>query len=51
MPSVPNCLSEFLLMYIKTSVRNVCQPNYYCIQHCYFVNSTQISDAIKILRF
>ena len=51
--SVPNehtCLSE-LLMRINTSVRNVCQHNYFCIQHCHFVNSTPISDVIKRLRF
>ena len=50
MPSEPTCLSE-LQMRIKTSVCNVCQHNYFCIQHCHFVNSTQISDVIKILRF
>ena len=49
-PSAPTCLSE-LLMRIKTSVRNVCQLKYFCIQHCHFVNSTQISDVIKRLRF
>ena len=49
-PSEPTCLSE-LLMRIDTSVRNVCQHNYFCIQHCHFVNSTQISDFIKRLRF
>ena len=49
-PSEPTCLSE-LLMRIDTSVRNVCQHNYFCIQHCHFVNSTQISDVIKRLRF
>ena len=38
-------------MRIKTSVRNVCQHNYFCIQHCHFVNSTQISDVIKRLLF
>ena len=27
------------------------QHNYLCIQHCHFVNSTQISDVIKRLRF
>ena len=51
--SVPNehtCLSE-LLMRINTSVRNVCQHNYFCIQHCHFVNITPISDVIKRLRF
>ena len=45
-PSEPTCLSE-LLMHINTFVRNVYQPNYFCIQHCHFVNSTQISDVIK----
>ena len=50
MPSEPTCLSE-LLMRINTSVRNVCQHKYFCIQHCHFVNSTQISDVIKRLRF
>ena len=35
-------------MRIKTSLRDVCQHNYYCIQHCRFVNSTKISDVIKI---
>ena len=49
-PSEPTCLSE-LLMRIYTSVRNVCQYNYFCIQHCHFVNSTRISDVIKRLRF
>ena len=49
-PSEPTCLSE-LLMRIKTSVHNICQHNYYCIQQCYFVNSTQIYDVIKRLRF
>ena len=49
-PGEPTCLSE-LLMRIDTSVRNVCQHNYFCIQHCHFVNSTQISDVIKRLRF
>ena len=49
-PSEPTCLSE-LLMRIKASVRNVCQHNYFCIQHCHFVNSTTISDFIKRLRF
>ena len=49
-PSEPTCLSE-LLMRIDTSVRNVCQHNYFCIQHCHFVNSTHISDVIKRLRF
>ena len=49
-PSEPTCLSE-LLMRIDTSVLNVCQHNYFCIQHCHFVNSTQISDVIKRLRF
>ena len=48
-PSEPTCLSE-LLMRIKTSVRNTCQHNYFGIQHCHFVNSTQISDVIQILR-
>ena len=38
-------------MCIDTSVRNVCQHNDFCIQHCHFVNSTQISDVIKRLRF
>ena len=50
MPSEPTYLSE-LLMHVKTSVRNISQHNYYCIQHCHFVNSTQISDVIKRLRF
>ena len=45
-PSEPTCLSE-LLMRINTSVRNVCQHDYFCIQHCYFVNGTQISDVFK----
>ena len=27
------------------------QNNYFWIQHCHFVNSTQISDVIKRLRF
>ena len=49
-PSEPTYLSE-LLMRVKTSVRNICQHNYYCIQHCHFVNSIQISDVIKRLRF
>ena len=49
-PSEPTCLSE-LLMCIDTSERNVCQHNYFCIQHCHFVNNTQISDVIKRLRF
>ena len=49
-PSEPTCLSE-LVMRIDTTVRNVCQHNYFCIQHCHFVNSTQISDVIKRLRF
>ena len=49
-PSEPTYLSE-LLMRVKTSVRNICQHNYYCIQHCHFLNSTQISDDIKRLRF
>ena len=31
--------------------RNVCQHNYYCIQHFHFLNSTHISDVIKRLRF
>ena len=48
-PSEPTCLSE-LLMRINTSVRNVFQHNYLCIQHCHFVN-TQICDVIKRLRF
>ena len=38
-------------MCVKTLVRNICQHNYYCIQHCYFVNSSQIPDVIKRLRF
>ena len=46
MPSEPNGLSE-LLMHIKTSVRNVSQHHYFCIQHCHFVNSTRISDDLK----
>ena len=37
-------------MRVKSSVRNICQHNYYCKQHCHFVNSTQISDVIKRLR-
>ena len=45
-PSELTCLSE-LLMRIKTSVRNVCQHNYFCIRHCHFVNSTQMSDVVK----
>ena len=49
-PSEPTCLSE-LLRRINTSVRNVFQHNYFCIQHCHFVNSTQMSDVIKRLRF
>ena len=49
MPCEPTCLSE-LLVRVKTSVRNICQHNYYCMQHCHFVNSTQISDVIKRLR-
>ena len=48
-PSEPTCLSE-LLMRIKTYVSNACQHNYFRIQHCHFVNSTQISDVIKRLR-
>ena len=50
MPSEPTYLSE-LQMRVKTSVPNICQHNYYCMQHCHFVNSTQISDCIKRLRF
>ena len=38
-------------MRVKTSVRNICQHNYYCMQHCHFVNCTQISYVIKRLRF
>ena len=49
-PSEPTCLSV-LLMHIDTSVRYVCQHNYFYIQHCHFVNSTQISDVIKRLSF
>ena len=49
-PSEPTCLSE-LLMRIDSSVRNVCQHNYFCNQHCHFVNSTKMSDVIKRLRF
>ena len=45
-PIEPTCLSE-LLMRVKTSVPHICQHNYYCIQHCHFVNSTLISDVIK----
>ena len=45
-PSEPTYLSE-LQMRVKTSVRNICQHNYYCMQHCNFVNSTHISDVIK----
>ena len=43
-PSEPTCLSELLM-------RNVCQHNYFCIQHCHFVNSTLIYDVIKRLHF
>ena len=50
MPGEPTCLSE-LLMLIKTSVRNLCQHNYYCTQYCHFVNITQISDVIRRLCF
>ena len=32
--SEPTCLTE-LLMRIDTSVRNVCQHNYFCIIHCH----------------
>ena len=39
-PSEPTYLSE-LLMRVKTSVHNICQHHYYCMQHCHFVNSTQ----------
>ena len=39
--SEPTYLSE-LLMRVKTSVRNIYQHNYYYMQHCHFVNSTQI---------
>ena len=49
-PSEPTCLSE-LLMRIQSSVRNICQHNDYCIQHCHCVNSSQISDVIERLRF
>ena len=49
-PSEPTYLSE-LLIRVKASVRNICQHNYYCMQHCHFVNSTQISEVIKRLRF
>ena len=49
-PSEPTYLSE-LQMRVKTSVRNICQHNYYCMQHCHFVYSTQISDVIERLRF
>ena len=49
-PSEPTCLSE-LLMRVKTSVHNIWQHNYYCIQHFHFVNSTQMYDVIKRLRF
>ena len=38
-------------MRVKTSLRNICQYNDYCMQHCHFVNSTQISYVIKRLRF
>ena len=38
-PSEPTSLSE-LLMRIKTYVCNMCQYNYFCIQHCHFVNIT-----------
>ena len=48
-PSEHTYLSD-LLMHIKTSVHTICQHNYYCIQHCHFVNSTQISDVTKRLR-
>ena len=47
---IPTCLSE-LLTSIKTSVRNICQHHYFCIQHCHFVNNTQICAVIKRLRF
>ena len=49
-PSEPTCLSV-LLMRINTSVRNICQNYDFCIQHSHVVNSTQISDVIKRLRF
>ena len=49
-PSEPTYLSE-LQMSVKTSVRNICQHNYYCMQHFHFVNSTQIYDVIIRLRF
>ena len=45
-PTEPTYLSE-LLMYVKTSVRNICQHKYYYMKHCHFVNSTKISDVIK----
>ena len=54
MSSVIMCYVIVLIVHhmrIKTYVRNVCQHNYFPIQHCHFVNSTQISDVIKILRF
>ena len=50
MLSEPTYLSE-LQMRVKTSVRHTCQHNYYCMQHCHFVNSTQITDVIKRLGF
>ena len=42
-----NLLSE-LLMRVKTSVRNDCQHNYFCIQYCHFVNSSQISLHYRV---
>ena len=49
-PSEPTYLSE-LQMRVKTSVRNICQLDDYCMQHCHFVNSTQISDVNTRLCF
>ena len=46
-PSEPTYLSE-LQMRVKTSVRNICQHNYYCMQHCHFVNSTQSQTELMI---
>ena len=49
-PCEPTCLSE-LLMRIKIYVRYLCQHTDFCIKHSHFVNSTQIFDVIKRLRF
>ena len=38
-------------MRVMTSVHNMCQHNYFCMQHCHFVNNTQIYDVIKRLRY